>query len=46
MTDMVAWYDENEDLMEYLFQSMVDDYITFKKQMEYKYGNMKNRRGK
>ena len=44
-TDMVAWHDENEDLMEPLFYSMVDDYITFKKQMEYKYGNMKNRIG-
>ena len=44
-TDMVAWYDENEDLMEPMFNSMVDDYITFKKQMEYKYGNMKNWRG-
>lgn len=30
MTDMVAWYNENEDLMEYLFHSMVDDYIAFK----------------
>ena len=46
MTDMVAWYDENEDLMEYLFHSMVDDYISFKKEMEQKYGKPKNRRGK
>lgn len=29
-TDMVAWRDENEDLMEPLFYSMVDEYITFK----------------
>ena len=30
--DMVAWYDAEEKWMEPLF------YITFKKQMEYKYG--------
>lgn len=29
MTDMVAWYNENEDVMEHLFHSMVDDYITY-----------------
>lgn len=29
-TDMVAWGDENEDVMEHLFYSMVDDYISFK----------------
>ena len=46
MTDMVAWYDENEDLMEPLFYSMVDDYISFKKDIEKKYGKPKNRRGK
>ncbi len=38
MTDMVAWYDENENVMEHLFHSMVDDYISFKKAMERKYG--------
>lgn len=43
-TDMVVWRDENEDLMEPLFYSMVDDYITFKKQMEYKYGKPVNRK--
>lgn len=36
--DMVTWYDTEEKWMEPLFRSMVDDYITFKKQMEYKYG--------
>lgn len=36
--DMVAWYDAEEKWMEPLFHSIVDDYITFKKQMEYKYG--------
>lgn len=36
--DMVAWYDENEDVMEHLFYSMVDDYISFKAEMEQKYG--------
>ena len=45
-TDIVAWYDENEDLMEPLFYSVVDDYIIFKKEMEQKYGKPKNRRGK
>lgn len=44
MTDMVAWHDKNEDVMEHLFHSMVDDYITFKKQMEYKYGKPVNRK--
>lgn len=43
-TDMVAWRDENEDLMEPLFYSMVDEYITFKKQMEYKYGKPVNKK--
>lgn len=38
MTDMVTWYDTEEKWMEPLFRSMVDDCITFKKQMEYKYG--------
>lgn len=37
-TNMVTWYDTEEKWMEPLFRSMVDDYITFKKQMEYKYG--------
>lgn len=45
-TDMVAWSDENEDVMEHMFYSMVDDYISFKKEMEKKYGKPKNRRGK
>ena len=45
-TDMVAWRDENEDVMEHLFCSVVDDYIIFKKEMEQKYGKPKNRRGK
>lgn len=36
--DMVAWHDTEENLMEYLFHSMVDDYISFKKEMEEKYG--------
>lgn len=36
--DMVAWHNENEDVMEHLFYSMVDDYISFKKEMEQKYG--------
>lgn len=43
-TNMVAWRDENEDLMEPLFYSMVDEYITFKKQMEYKYGKPVNKK--
>ena len=43
-TDMVVWRDENEDLMEYLFHSMVDDYISFKKEMEQKYGKPVNRK--
>lgn len=43
-TDMVACGDENEDVMEHLFYSMVDDYISFKKEMEQKYGKPKNRR--
>lgn len=37
-TYMVTWYDAEEKWMEPIFHSMVDDYITFKKQMEYKYG--------
>nr|DAH55518.1 MAG TPA: hypothetical protein [Bacteriophage sp.] len=37
-TDMIAWHDENEDAMEHLFYSMVDDYINFKAEMEEKYG--------
>lgn len=44
MTDMVAWHDENEDLMKYLFPGIVDDYISFKKEMEQKYGKPKKRR--
>ena len=36
--NMIAWYDTEECLMEYLFHSMVDDYISFKKAMERKYG--------
>lgn len=36
--DMIAWYDTEECLMEYLFHSMVDDCISFKKAMERKYG--------
>ena len=43
-TDMVVWRDENEDLMEPLFYSMVDDYIIFKKEMEQKYGKPVNRK--
>lgn len=36
--NMVAWYDENEDVMEHLFHSVVDDYIRFKEEMQEKYG--------
>lgn len=43
-TDMVAWHDTEECLMEYLFHKVVDDYISFKKEMERKYGKPKNRR--
>lgn len=43
-TDMVAWYDESEDVMEHLFYSMVDDYISFKAEMEQKYGKPVNRK--
>lgn len=43
-TDMIAWYDENEDAMEHLFYSMVDDYINFKAEMEEKYGKPVNRK--
>ena len=39
---MVAWHDENEDVMEHLFYSMVDDYINFKAEMEQKYGKPVN----
>lgn len=44
MVAMVTWYDTEEKWMEPLFRSMVDDYITFKKQMEYKYGKPVNRK--
>ena len=43
---MVTWYDAEEKWMEPMFHSMVDDYISFKKEMEQKYGKPKNRRGK
>lgn len=43
-SDMVSWYDAEEKWMEPMFHSMVDDYITFKKQMEYKYGKPVNRK--
>lgn len=43
-TDMVVWRDENEDVMEHLFYSMVDDYIDFKAEMEQKYGKPVNRK--
>ena len=45
-TYMVTWYDAEEKWMEPMFHSMVDDYISFKKEMEQKYGKPKNRRGK
>lgn len=43
-TDMVAWHHTEEDLMEQVLHEMVDDYISFKKEMQEKYGKPVHRK--